>query len=376
MTTPVWAGCDAAAWARLLARNRFAVHRSRYRVAAVITAASALNTLLGAVQRIVHGPRVARTPVRHAPVFVLGHWRTGTTLLHELLAADPRHAAPTTYDCFTPHHHLLTRSWLPHLLRRFVSDRRPMDRMAVGWDRPQEDEFALALLGQPSPYEWIAFPNRPGAADADSRSESATRVARSLRERALDLRDLPRWAVRRWERTLYRFVQAITYRNGGRRVILKSPPHTCRVPTLLRLFPEARFVHIVRDPYSVYPSTLHLWRVLAGVHGLQPPDWASLPEFVLDTFTTFHARLEESRPLVPKGRLYDLRYEDLVRDPVGELAKVYRALDLGEFEPARAGVESYLARVRGYEPGRYLLTDEERDVVRSRWGEVIGRYGY
>jgi hypothetical protein len=201
-------------------------------------------------------------------------------------------------------------------------------------------------------------------------------VARSLRERALDLRDLPRWAVRRWERTLYRFVQAITYRNGGRRVILKSPPHTCRVPTLLRLFPEARFVHIVRDPYSVYPSTLHLWRVLAGVHGLQPPDWASLPEFVLDTFTTFHARLEESRPLVPKGRLYDLRYEDLVRDPVGELAKVYRALDLGEFEPARAGVESYLARVRGYEPGRYLLTDEERDVVRSRWGEVIGRYGY
>src|SRR5687768_18104609 len=48
------------------------------------------------------------------------------------------------------------------------------------------------------------------------------------------------------------------------RSILKSPPHTCRVPTLLRLFPDARFVHIVRDPYAVYPSTLHLWRILAG----------------------------------------------------------------------------------------------------------------
>lgn len=355
----LWVGCDVSSWLRLLARNGFAVHRSRARVAAVATAASVGNSLLGTVQRIVHGPRVARTVIRHPPVFVLGHWRSGTTLLHELLAADPRHVAPTTYDCLAPHHHLLTRAWLPRLLAGLVPDRRPMDNMAVGWDRPQEDEIALALLGQPSPYDRVAFPNRPAAGAG-----------------ALDLRGLPAWAVHRWERALDRFVRAVACRGRGRRVVLKSPPHTCRVPTLLRLFPDARFIHVVRDPYIVYPSALHLWRVLAGAHGLQRPDWAGLPEFVLTTFATFHARLEEARRLVPPGRLYDVRYEDLVRDPVGELAAVYRALDLGDFEPARPPVEAYLAGVRGYEPNKYLLTAEERREVSRRWGPLVRRYGY
>jgi hypothetical protein len=355
----MWVGCDLPAWARLLARNRFAVHPSRLRVAAVVTAASVANTLLGAVQRLVHGPRVARTAIRHGPVFVLGHWRSGTTLLHELLAADPRHAAPTTYDCFAPHHHLLTRSWLPTLFRRLMPDRRPMDRMAAGWDRPQEDEFALALLGEPSPYDRAGFPNRPAAGAG-----------------ALDLGGLPAWAVRRWERTLDRFVRAIAYRGRGRRVVLKSPPHTCRVPTLLRLFPDARFVHIVRDPYAVYPSALHLWRVMVGIHGLQRPDWAGLPEFVLATFETFHALLEEARPVVPPGRLCDVRYEDLVREPVRELREIYRVLDLGDFEPARPRIEAYLAGVRGYEPNQYLLTAEERREISRRWGPPVRRYGY
>ena len=84
----------------------------------------------------------------------------GTTLLHELLIRDPRHAFPTTYECLVPHHFLMTESWLPKLLWWMMPSRRPMDNMPAGWDRPQEDEFALCLLGQPSPYERIAFPNR------------------------------------------------------------------------------------------------------------------------------------------------------------------------------------------------------------------------
>src|SRR5262249_18962829 len=149
---PLWAGCDLLAWGRLLARNGFAVCRSRWRLAAAVTAASVVQSTL----RVLQAATVGRTPggpLRDGPVFVLGHWRSGTTLLHELLARAPRHAAPTTFDCLSPHPFLLTRSWLPALLRRFAPRRRPMDNMAAGWDRPQEDEFALCLLGLPSPYE-------------------------------------------------------------------------------------------------------------------------------------------------------------------------------------------------------------------------------
>src|SRR5262245_57944613 len=86
----LWLGCDVASWAGMLVRNRFAVHRSRWHVAAVVSAVSVLNTALRLAQQLNYGRRVARTPVSHAPVFILGHWRSGTTLLHELLACDPR----------------------------------------------------------------------------------------------------------------------------------------------------------------------------------------------------------------------------------------------------------------------------------------------
>lgn len=351
---PLWVGMGALAWARLLARNRFAVHRSRWPLAALVTAASVGNSALGLVQAFAYGRRVARTPIPHAPVFILGHWRTGTTLLHELFARDPRLAYPTTYDCFAPPHFLLTRHWLPRLISRLAPSRRPMDAMAAGLDHPQEDEIALCLLGEPSPYERVGFPNRPTAGGLD----------------------LTPAAARRWKRTFYQFVQALTLANGGRRLALKSPPHTARVPILLEMFPDARFVYLVRDPFVVYPSTLHLWRVLFAANGLQKPNWEALPEFVLRTFTTLYSKLEEARPLVPPGRLHDLRFEDLIRDPLARLEELYRALDLGDFEPARPHVEAYLAAVKGYETSRHLLTPEERQTIRQRWGEVIDRYGY
>ena len=212
----------------------------------------------------------------------------------------------------------------------------------AGWDRPQEDEFALALLGQPSPYERIAFPERAGAGDA-----------------ALDLRGLPPRVIRAWGRAFCRLVRALTLANGGRRLILKSPPHTARIPILLGLFPEARFVHVVRDPYAVYSSTLHLWRVLFASQGLQRSSWAGLPEYILDTFSRMYRALEDAHDLVPRGRLHELRYEDLVQNPVAQLEMIYRELDLGDFEPARQSVAKYLAEVKGHEAGTHVLTAEE-----------------
>ncbi|HEY1378172.1 MAG TPA: sulfotransferase, partial [Gemmataceae bacterium] len=323
-----WIGCDAFAWAKLLVRNRFAVHWSKWYVAAAVSVVSVMHTALRLVQSAVYGRRIAATPPARGPVFIVGHWRSGTTLLHELLIRDPRHACPTTYECFAPHHFLISSCWLPKLLWWLMPSRRPMDNMAAGWDRPQEDEFALVMLGQPSPYRRIAFPNHPQD------------------DGSLDLRGLTPRALRQWKAAFVRFLREVTVVNRGRRLILKSPPHTCRIPTLLELFPDARFVHIVRDPYVIYPSTLNLWRALYRDHGLQRPTFAGLGEDVLDTFVEMYDRLDEGRRLIPPGRFHELRYEDLLADPVGQLEAVYRELHLGDFEPAREHVEAYLAGVR------------------------------
>jgi hypothetical protein len=91
-------------------------------------------------------------------IFIIGHWRTGTTLLHELLTLDEGFTAPSTIECFAPAL-CLALGWLLRRLKFFLPANRPMDNMLLGWDQPQEDEFALMNLGLGSPYEAMIFPN-------------------------------------------------------------------------------------------------------------------------------------------------------------------------------------------------------------------------
>ena len=94
-------------------------------------------------------------------MFIIGHWRSGTTYLHELMSLDARFFSPTTYQCFAPHHFLVSQWLIARYLGFLMPKQRPMDNMAAGWDRPQEDEFALLTLGAPTPYLRMAFPNDP-----------------------------------------------------------------------------------------------------------------------------------------------------------------------------------------------------------------------
>src|SRR5262249_2613410 len=134
----IWEGCDFFAWLRLLARNRFAVHPGHLYIAAVVTVVSSVHTALRFLQDACYGEQVSRTPVRQAPLFIIGHWRTGTTLLHECLIRDERHTYPNTYECLEPNHFLLTEDLVKRWLGFLMPLRRPMDNMAAGWDRPQE----------------------------------------------------------------------------------------------------------------------------------------------------------------------------------------------------------------------------------------------
>lgn len=354
---PLWIGCNFRAWRRLLVKNRFAVHWTRWHFAVFYTLLSLVHSYLGFWQQLLLGRRVANTPLAEAPVFVLGHWRTGTTLLHELLVLDPRHTGPTSYECLVPHHFLLTE-WVARWIGFLVSDHRAMDNMELSFGHPQEDEFIWCMQGLPSPYLTMAFPNRPPQDGA-----------------YLDLENLTPDELARWKQTLHRFVQQVHYRRR-KRVILKNPPHSCRIKILADMYPQARFVHIVRDPYAVYPSTVHLWQALYRTHGLQRPDFAGLEEYVLSTFTHLYRKLAEGRALVDPARFYEMRYEDLVADPEAELRRLYAHLGLGEFEECAPHLRRYLADHAGYETNRYELSADDRATVTRRWGDVIDHYGY
>jgi hypothetical protein len=357
-TPRIWEGIDFFAWLRLLARNRFAVDWSCLYIAVIVTLVSFVHSALRLLQEAWLGSPIRRTRLRYPPIFIIGHWRTGTTLLHELLILDPRHTYATTYECLEPNHFLVSERVLTRLFFFLTPSHRPMDNMSAGWDRPQEDEFALCMLGLPSPYLKIAFPNRP-----EPYPESD------------DLEMMPPRARDAWKRSFFRFLQMLTYKDPGR-LVLKSPTHSCRIPTLLELFPDALFVHIVRDPHVLFPSTVTLWKTLWKVHGLQIPNYDDLEEYVFRKFTHLYERLEAGRQLIAPSRFHEMRYEDLVREPIGEMQKLYNHFALGDFDSVKPRLERYFAEKADYKTNRYDQTPELRANIDARWGEFIRRYGY
>jgi hypothetical protein len=357
-TPRIWFGCEFPGLVRLLIRNRFDVSRSRVHAVVIDLLASVINSGLGVVQDMWFSRRIARIEVSEPPVFIIGHWRSGTTLLHELLIRDERHTCPNYYQCLVPRHFLITERIGMRLFGFMMPSQRAMDSMPLGFERPQEEEFALCNLGVPSPYLTLAFPNRPTQHPEYFTLEDVDAESREL-----------------WKRTYLQFLKQVTYREP-KRLVLKSPINTFRIRLLLELFPDARFVHIVRDPHDVFPSTVHLWKSLFRRQAFQVSDDEGLDEFVFETYSRMDEQWDRTRHLIAPERLYEIGFEKLVDDPLGEMERLYDALGLGEFERARPRIEEHLQSIKGYATNRYHVEPKLRAEIASRWGEQILKYDY
>jgi hypothetical protein len=353
-----WHAMRLGDWLKLLVENRFAIHPIRIPMAFLVTMVASFNSLMAFCQRFKYGGRIAATPVSDPPVFIIGHWRSGTTFLHELMVLDDRFTYPTTYQCFAPQHFLLTEWFFANYWGFLLPKQRPMDNVKAGWQRPQEDEFALLAMGIRTPYRRMAFPNR-----------------KPPDQQYLNMEGVSAGDLDKWKEGLSTFVKSLTL-NESKRVILKSPTHTGRIEVLSQMFPGAKFIHITRHPYSLFPSTRRLWHSLDSVQGLQLPRNEHLDELVYDSFDRMYRGFESQRSLLPDGSLYELRYEDLVQDPVGKLEEVYQKLQLGDFQPVRPTFEQYVESQKGYQTNRYELEAELRSELRRRWSDYFQRYGY
>ena len=225
--------CD---WLGLLRDNRFALSSGCALRATAISLGSISNSVLGGFEDWRYRSRLDAVVVP-PPLFVLGHWRSGTTHLHNLLTVDERFAFPNNYQAFYPHTFLTTEAVSSRLIGPFLPRRRPMDNIEWDMRSPQEDEFALCAATGLSPCIGWAFPRK-----------------RDHYDRYLTFRGVPASEIARWQAAFVRFLKKLTWKYR-RPLVLKSPPHTCRIRLLLQMFPRARFVHIHRDPYDVFRSS-------------------------------------------------------------------------------------------------------------------------
>src|SRR5437868_4292035 len=142
------------------------------------------------------------------------------------------------------------------------------------------------------------------------------------------------------------------------------------------MFPRAKWINIVRNPFAVFSSAVRLWRSLYEAYGYQKPRYEGLEAEVIETFARMHARLEATRGLVATEALVDLRFEDLVREPMAILRRIYQVLELGDFEVGQPAVERYLTDRSGYLPSQHSVEPHWAAEIRQRWRPYFERYGY
>ncbi len=353
-----WHGMTAGVWFPFYFGHRCATSLTRLGMASTITASSLLNSLLRGVSEAIHCRRAAAVQFDHPPVFVIGHWRTGTTWMHELLALDQRFSFPTTYQCNCPHHFLLTETVFSPCLNLLLPKQRPMDNMAVGMSRPQEDEFALMNLGVGSPYLDWAYP-----------AEDNKYL------KYLTLQDLSEQDQQKWREGFEWFLRRLTLRNP-KRLVLKSPTHTARISTLLKIFPDARFIHMVRNPLSTVSSTLRTWTDLTEALAIKLRREPIPVERIFALFEAMYDQYFQEQQLIPPANLYEVRYEDLVADPMAILEQVYQQLELGDFEVARPAVAEYLQSISDFRPNRHAIEPKLKQQIFTHCQSYIERYGY
>jgi len=326
------AGITAGAWWRLLRENRFAVSPAYWHRAAFVSALSVLNS--GYAWREVrrYGAAIAATRVKQPPIFILGHWRSGTTHLHNLLAQDAQFAFPNTYQVVNPATFLTTEQ---------VNARR------FAWLVPKPRVEGKMWLCLPPPQE-------EGGAPAPPAPDRAA-----------------------WKAALLHFLKKLTLLHGQSPLLLKSPSHTAKIRLLLELFPDARFVHIHRHPYEVYQSQLKFADTVLWYTYLQRPDRSQLSEEILERYRALFAAYFHDQPLIPAGHFHELSFTELESDPVGALRRTYGALGLAGFDRAQPGLERYVGTLRDYEKNRFAPLDA---ATRARVDAVAApcfeRWGY
>lgn len=349
-------------WARLILEN--GVPWPYWGKLVRILIASAATLPLRVAETAIYSRSLARTEIREPPLFVLGFARTGTTHLHNLLSQDPNLGYVTTFQAAAPKWFLVGRGKIQSLMAQGMGVvKRPMDNMTIALDLPQEEEVALANSTHLSFLHYLSFPQK----------------APEYLDRYVLLGDgsgLAQADLRRWETEYLEIVRKATINWSGRRIVLKTPVNQGRIPSLLRMFPDAKFVHIVRDPFVIFQSMLHMHRKVLPLYSLQDIDWKGVEEFIVDSFAATMKQFIEDSRAIPDGNLVEMKYERLEQDPVGELGKIYSGLRLPGWEAAQESVEKYLATLGGYTKNQYEPSRDAAELVRERWGFALDRWNY
>lgn len=300
--------------------------------------------------------KIEETEVK-TPVFILGHQRSGTTYLHYLLGKDPNFGFLSVKESFMPWLYLSFEKMLQRMLGNRLPKKRPMDNLRLGMNLPTEPEYSLGNMTDSTMLPGYYFPR------AVERVFDANVLFRDER------------AKREWQQALKYFMKKLTLKHGGKQLIIKAPENLARVEAILEVFPDAKFIHIYRDPYRVYFSTERLYGITLPMVALQHWPKKTESEFILRSYREAFLKYFESRKQIPEGNLAEIKYENFIGNEMEQLREVYDKLGM-EFEEAAPHIRSEVKSYEGYQTNKYDYDPTKMEEVYAAWEPVFKELGY
>lgn len=359
VTEQPMSGSSLLNWIKILVQNRFQIDPHFIPRALYVTLMSATLCPFRYVEHKKFHNIITQVQVKE-PIFIIGHWRSGTTFLHYLLGQDPKLGYVSTFETMTPGMIIANEEFFRNIVKNHLPAKRPMDDLEMHANLPYEEEYAIANMSPYSFYLAWYFPKKWSF----------------YFDKYVLFKNSNSQEIDKWKQTYDYFLKKITYKNNGNHVLLKSLVNTARIKQLIEMYPNARFIHVHRDPYHIYKSTWKLYQKIIPIFSFQHIDSVTLDTYILETYKKLFSKYLKEKHLIPKQNLIELSYDEFIKKPVDTVKKTYDSLRLTSFDQARSRFEKFADKHKNYKASSYTFTEEEKQKIYRHWKLVFDAYNY
>ena len=344
----------------LLAQNHFRVDPIGIPRLVYSTFMSLLLSPLNVIEHIKYDKTIKKTKIDKPPIFIVGHWRTGSTYLHNTMAQDPQFGYPTTFQTVTPALMLCFEKQIKPIVASSLPETRPQDNVILGADLPQEEEYALGNISPFSYYNGWIFPKNM------KKYNDYVDFLHTTEKEKQAFKDI-----------FHYFVQKLTVYYKGKQLLLKNPSNTARIGILHELYPDAKFIHIYRNPYHVYLSMKRNIEKEMTLYNIQnPPPWTVFEKEMVDMYNRMYKTYFDEIKQVPKENTIEVRYETFITEPFDQIKRIYHELNIPGFDSIQESIKKYLDGEKKLKTYRYNIDKETQKKIYGYLRETIDYWEY
>ncbi|MFW5793117.1 MAG: sulfotransferase family protein [Bacteroidota bacterium] len=316
------------------------------------------SSLFKRIERIKINYKEFSSEHKVGPVFIIGHWRTGSTFLHQIMSLDNQFAAPSVVQVSVPESFLVSEKYFKKIMSKVIDDKRPMDNVKLGPDEPQEDEYAIVKMVKNTPLEKIFFRRN----NKDFLDE--------LRCEMENERISPQWKL-----AFSNFLSRLIYRKKLV-PLLKNPFHSYRIKELKKLFPNAKFIHIYRNPIDVIPSTIRMWNIV-GSQNLLAGKWRDVSlDSAIKMFNSLWNNIQNEKQYLKDDNFVEVRFEELEKNPTETIKHIYNKLNLNYSVDFNIILDEFLQSLKSYKKNKYELNETFVSEINHGCAEFIKYHNY